>query len=75
MTREQLLRQLEQTAEAKSGTLNGPEELAALPGWDSLTQLTFIVQVERATGVRADAARVAGCRTVDDLLALFPQRP
>lgn len=71
MTREVLIELLERIAEVPAGTLKGPEELGGLPGWDSMTQLTFIVRAERATGIRALAAKVAECRTVNDLLALF----
>jgi hypothetical protein len=75
MTRENLLAQLERIVEVAPGTLQGSEELGALPGWDSLTQLTFIVRAERATGVRALAAHVAECRSVNDLLGLFEPKP
>ncbi len=71
MTRETMLAQLEALVEVGPGTLHGPDELSGLPGWDSLTQLTFVVQVERATGTRVPPSKVAECRTVDDLLALF----
>jgi acyl carrier protein len=70
MTREEMLGQLERMVEAAPGTLRGPEQLVELPGWDSLTQLEFVVRVERATGVRVTAVRVAACRTVDELLTL-----
>ncbi|MBI3821290.1 MAG: acyl carrier protein [Planctomycetes bacterium] len=71
MSRAELLQQLEKLVEVKAGTLQGPEELAALPGWDSLTQVNFILVVERATGIRPSVTRVAECRTVQDLLDLF----
>ena len=74
MTRDDLLRQLESLVEVKTGTLQGPEELSALPGWDSLTQVSFIVVVERATGVRPTATQMADCRTVQDLLNIFESK-
>jgi acyl carrier protein len=75
MTRENLLREIERMVEVAPGTLRGPEELGGLPGWDSMTQLTFIVHVERALGLRVPATRVAACRTVHDLLALVEPKP
>ena len=70
MTRTELLRMLETLAEVPPGTLSGPEELAGLAGWDSLTQVTFVMNLERSAGIRLSAARVGNCRTVQDLLAL-----
>jgi acyl carrier protein len=70
MTRSDLLSQLEQLVEAAPGSLQGPEELAALPGWDSLTQVTLVLTIERSLGVTLNATQVAGCRTVNDLLQL-----
>jgi acyl carrier protein len=75
MTREKLLSEFERMVEVTPGTLRGPEELAGLPGWDSMTQLTFVVHVERALGVRVPTAQVAECRTVHDLLALVEPKP
>jgi acyl carrier protein len=74
MTHDELLRQLEGMVEVKSGTLRGPEELSALPGWDSLTQVNFIVVVERAAGIRPTATQVANCMTVQDLVNIFEQK-
>ncbi|MBM3993119.1 MAG: acyl carrier protein [Planctomycetes bacterium] len=71
MTRAELLQHLEKLVEAQPGTLTGPEELAALAGWDSLTQVNYVLVVERATGIRPSASRVAACRTVQDLIDLF----
>lgn len=73
MTRAELVLQLEKLVEAPTGTLTGPEELSALPGWDSLTQVNFVLVVERATGIRPSASRVAACRTVQDLINLFDE--
>ena len=74
MTRDELLRQLENLVEVKPGTLRGPEELAALPGWDSLTQVSFVVIVERAIGVRPSVKQMADCRTVQDLVDIFEKK-
>jgi hypothetical protein len=71
MTRDDLLRELEGLIEVQPGTLHGPEELASLPGWDSMVHLDFVVSAERATGRRPSLRYIANCRTVEDLLSLF----
>ncbi|MCE9533294.1 MAG: acyl carrier protein [Planctomycetes bacterium] len=71
MTRDEQLRQLERLVEVKPGTLHGTEELADLPDWDSLTQVNFVLIVERATGVRPSVTKLAKCSTVQDLLDVF----
>jgi acyl carrier protein len=71
MTRQELLCQLERLVEVQPGTLHEAEELSNLPGWDSLTQVHFVVVVERATHVRPSLKQVADCRTVQDLVNIF----
>lgn len=75
MSRDELLREIERCAEVAPGTLRGPEELSSLPGWDSMTQLTLVVNVERAAGIRCAAPAVADCHTVQDLLDLLTSAP
>jgi acyl carrier protein len=74
MKRDELLRQLESLVEVKPGTLRGPEELSALPGWDSLTQVSFVVIVERAIGIKPTVKQMADCRTVQDLVDIFEKK-
>ena len=75
MTRAELLRELETLLEAKPGSLQGPEELAALPGWDSMTLMTLIAFADRSLGVRLSVKQTAECRTVQDLVDLFAKNP
>ena len=71
MTRAELLRQLETWLEAKPDTLQGPEELSALPGWDSLTLMKLIVLADRSLGRRHSVNQFTVCRTVQDLVDIF----
>ena len=70
MTHTELLWLLESLVEFSPGTLCGPELLSGLAGWDSLTQVTFVMHLERLAGIRLSAIQVGNCRTVQDLLAL-----
>lgn len=45
------------------------DELDAL-GWDSLSNISFIAEVDEATGVTIDADQLAEAETVADLLAM-----
>lgn len=62
---------LDELLEQPAGTLRGDEPLEALPKWDSLAVLGFIVLAEQHFGVSVPASRVNGCRTVADLAAVF----
>lgn len=45
-----------------------------IDGWDSLTHVTLILQVEREFGVRFSSSEVASLRSVGDLEALVAAR-
>lgn len=47
---------------------------ADIEGWDSLTHVTLILQVERAFGVRFSSSEVAALRSAGDLEALVAAR-
>ena len=44
---------------------------ATLPGWDSLGVLRLLVTLEDELGVTVDAERLAGARTVSDVVAIL----
>jgi len=46
--------------------------LEALPEWGSLTVLLIIVHFEEKYSLTVTGAKIRGCRTVGDLLALIP---
>lgn len=43
-------------------------------GWDSLTNIRFVLSVERAFGLRLTAGDVAGLRNIGDLARVIQQR-
>jgi acyl carrier protein len=52
-----------------------PETSAVdIEGWDSLTHVTLILQVERTFGVRFTSSEVAALRSAGDLEALVAAR-
>lgn len=50
------------------------DELDAL-GWDSLANISFIAEVDEATGVTIDADDLAKAKTVADLHGLITSAP
>ena len=71
MPRADLLRLFERTLRLPENSLTGREPLPAVPNWDSLATLNFIVMVDRKFGVPLKGSRVLACKTVDDLLDLI----
>ncbi len=69
MSREEFLRTLERMLEQDPYTLDGAAELAGL-GWDSLAVMNFIALMDQQLGVLVAPGDIAGCRTVNDLMAL-----
>jgi acyl carrier protein len=75
MTRAEFLRQLETYLEVKPGSLQGPEELATFPGWDSMALMSLIALADRSDGVRLSVHQCAECRTVQELVDVFAKNP
>ena len=75
MTRVELFEQLATILEVEPGTLQGSDELAAMPGWDSLTTMNLIVVADRALGIRHSVQQFADCRTVQDIVDIFEKKP
>ena len=71
MIRQEALRLLERTLEAPPRSLTGGERLADLEGWDSLSTVAFIAEVDKRLGLALPARRVVACRTVDELIGLL----
>lgn len=44
--------------------------LADVEEWDSLSQVSMVAFFERKLGIRISSERLAGCKTVQDLLDL-----
>ena len=75
MTRAELFEHLERRLEAEPGSLKGPEELATLPGWDSLTLIHLSIFAERTLGVRLTVKQLADCRSVQELVDILAKQP
>jgi acyl carrier protein len=71
MTRQDILRLLEQTLDMGPHTLSGGETLRDLEGWDSLSTMAIIAMVDKEIGRPLPGSRVAQCQTVDQLLELI----
>ena len=70
MSREELLREIDNMLELPTGTLQGPEELAALENWDSMAVVTFIALADSAGSPTLSAKQIGNCETVNDLIGL-----
>jgi acyl carrier protein len=61
---------LDEVVEAKPGTLQGPELLLDVDGWDSVAVMGFIALVDEQFEITLAPKRIAACKTVNDLLDL-----
>ncbi len=74
MKRKDFLLRLDELLELPQGSLQGGEDLAAIPRWDSLALIGFIALVDQNFGVTVPAARILDCKKVSDLLGLVGDR-
>ena len=70
MKRNDLLLLLDELFEEEQGTLQGPELLSQLDGWDSLTSLGFIALIDEHFNLVVPPNKLSECKTVNDLLML-----
>jgi acyl carrier protein len=70
MTQTEFLLLVDEMLEIEPGTLKGGETLAAIPKWDSLAVLGFIVLLDQHFGLAVPATKINACVTVADLVAL-----
>ncbi|MCC6340906.1 MAG: acyl carrier protein [Bryobacterales bacterium] len=70
MSREELLRSLDQMIELPAGTLQGSELLDDLELWDSVAMMTFMAAADEHCGVKLSPRDFTKCSTVDDLIRL-----
>jgi len=71
MTRQDVLRVIEENLDLDRGSLTGREALRDVPGWDSMSTLMFVAAIDEQFGRPLAGSRVAACRTVADLLGLL----
>jgi acyl carrier protein len=72
MTKSEFYSELESLLEQETGSIQGTESLAELSGWDSMAVLSFIALADSKLGVITSPTALAACRTVLDLVNLFP---
>ena len=74
MTRKQFLHELEQIIEMDQGSIQGDEPLKDLTGWDSMAVVRFIAMADEQMRALVSASQLAACKSVPDLMALFPDK-
>ena len=73
MKNEEFYRSLEKILELPSGSICGSELLDGINSWDSLAVLSFIAFADSELKVRVSIERLTECKTVLDLVSLFPK--
>ena len=61
---------LDALLELDPNTIKGDESLSEIKKWDSLAIMGFIALLDQHFALRFPAARIIGCRTIADLVAL-----
>lgn len=74
MTRNELLRQIEELVEVPTDTLAGTEPLRGIGGWTSLAVVGFIAMIDEQFGMTLSAEKINAARIVNDLVALVGDR-
>lgn len=70
MNRSDFLNKLADILEVDVSQLTGPENLADVGNWDSLSIITFVAMVDSDFQLMVDPEKLQKAKTVDDLLAL-----
>jgi hypothetical protein len=73
MTKAQFYSELEFLLELRPSSLKGTESLDDLP-WNSMTILAFIAMADSELHEVASPSTLATCRTISDLVNLFPNK-
>ena len=71
MTKKEFLNSLEEAVGIDKDSLRGDEALKDIDGWDSMATVSFIAMADEKLGTLVEPAKLAACKTVTDLLALF----
>ncbi len=72
MKKEDFYRKFEDILEMDPGTIAGDEALDGLEGWDSLAIMAFIAMVDEELGTTLSPQEIVECKSIPDLLGLFP---
>jgi hypothetical protein len=74
MTRAEFYRELECAVEMPPSSIHGGESLKDLEGWGSMAMVIFIAMADEKLGAAPSATDLGRCKTVADLVALFPDK-
>ncbi len=74
MKRDEFLLSLDELIDLEPGTLKGAEPLDGLEGWNSLAIIGFIALLDERLSLAVSPSRIAGCRTINDLISLAGER-
>ena len=74
MTKTEFLHLLEEAIGARKDSIRGDESLKDLDGWDSMAAVAFIAMADERLGTLVEPAKLAVCKAVSDLVALFPDK-
>jgi len=70
MTKDELLRDLEQQLEQPQGSFKEDQPLSSLPGWDSMASVLFIALVDEKLGANVSGDDISHAKTLGDLTGL-----
>lgn len=73
MNKAEFINLIEDIMEEDSGTFKGPEMLADF-GWDSIAVMSLIAKVDESLNMTLGPAKIAECKTVDDLVSLVEDK-
>jgi len=72
MKRSEFSEKLADILEVEVSAVTGELVLKDITSWDSLAMLSFVALADSQFGVVIEGAKLAACRTVNDLIALLP---
>lgn len=72
MTKDEFIREFQEILGPTTMTIHGDEALENLRGWDSMAKVMFLAMADEMLGRTVSAMELAACKTVGDLIALFP---
>jgi acyl carrier protein len=73
MTKSEFLAMIEEILETDAGSVNLDARLEDL-GWDSLSDVSFIAEVDSALDMEVNANQLVKCETVADLMKLVESK-
>ncbi len=74
MKRNELLTLLDELLELEPNTVKQSDALDSFEGWNSLAVIGFLAMVDEKLGISLEPRKLAGCKTVNDLLGLLGDR-